>query len=166
MIVEALIAGMSLVGCVGCWAAVQKHRIVAEMQKDKLKHDLEVLKPTSEPLPPPRVVPPSPPQQALTALLERRETLENQILDLRKRISEHGEGRFTQYRADALKALEDAREEQQELVLEETGLLEMMQESKPRQLRVAPQQFNSGSMLFEVSQDEELDAEERDEQQA
>lgn len=132
MIVETLIAGMSLLGCVGCWAAVQKHRIVAEMQKDKLKHDLEVLKPTPEPLPPPRVTPPSPPQQALTALLERRETLETQISDLRQRVCDYGEARFNQYRIDALKALEDAREEQKELVLEETGLLEMMQEPKKR----------------------------------
>lgn len=124
MIVETLIMGMSLVGCAGCWAAVQKHRIVAEMQKDKLKHDLEVLKPAPEPV---VKVEPSPAQQSLTALLERREKLENHITELRKRVSEYSEARFAQYRTDALQALEDARQEQQELVLEQTGLLEMMQ---------------------------------------
>lgn len=132
MIVEALIAGMSLVGCVGCWAAVQKHRIVAEMQKDKLKHDLEVLKPTPEPTPPPKTEKPSPMQQSLTQLLKRREELEENITELRNRIIGYNSKEYAGYREDTLKALEDAREEQKELVLEETGLLEMMQESKKR----------------------------------
>jgi transposase len=123
MIVEALIAGMSFVGSVGCWAAVEKHRISAEMQKDKLKHDLEVLKPTPEPK---IVEEPSPAQQSLTALLERRESLENHITELRRRVSDCQEARFAQYRTDSLKVLENARQEQQELVLEQVGLLEMM----------------------------------------
>jgi len=129
MIVEALIAGMSLVGCVGCWAAVQKHRIEAEMQKDKLKHDLEVLKPPQEPAPPSK---PDPMQQSLTQLLDRRKKLEDSITDLRTRIIGYADKSYAQYREDTLKALDDAREEQKELVLEETGLLEMMQESKKR----------------------------------
>src|SRR5258708_4697475 len=33
LIVEALILGASAVGAVGCWAAVQKHRITSELQK-------------------------------------------------------------------------------------------------------------------------------------
>lgn len=126
MIVETLIMGASLVGCMGCWAAVQKHRLTTELQKHKF--DCEVLKPPPEPVAP--VLPPAPPspaQQSLTALLERREKLENHITALRTRVSDYSEARFTQYRADALKAIEDAREEQQELVLEQTGLLEMMQ---------------------------------------
>lgn len=126
MIVEAFVAGFSLVGCVGCWVAVQKHRITAEIQKHKLNHDLEVLKPSPEP----KVE--SPTQQSLTALLQRRERLENQIIELRKRVFDYSESRFAQYRLDLLKALEDAREEQKELVLEETGLLEMMQTSNEK----------------------------------
>lgn len=129
MIVEAFVAGFSLVGCVGCWVAVQKHRITAEIQKHKLNHDLEVLKPSPEP----KVeTTPSPTQQSLTALLQRRERLENQIIELRKHVFNYSEARFAQYRLDSLKALEDAREEQKELVLEETGLLEMMQTSNEK----------------------------------
>ncbi len=126
MIVEALVAGASLVGCVSCWVAVQKHRIAAEMQKHKLNHDLEVLRPTPELK---NDAAPCPAQQSLTALLERRERLEDHITELRKRVCDHSEARFVQYRSDSLKALEDAREEQKELVLEETGLLKMMQDT-------------------------------------
>jgi len=131
LIVETLIAGSTLIGFAICWAVVQKHRITAEMQKHKLNHDLEVLKPTPEPKPEP--TPPSPAQQSLTALLERRENLERHINDIRKRVADYTEARFAQYRADSLQALEDARQEQQELVLEQTGLLEMM-----HQVRIAP----------------------------
>lgn len=127
MIVEALIMGASLVGCAGCWATVQKHRISGEMQKHKLDHDLEVLRPQPEPKIELEPTSPSPVQQSLTALLERRQNLENHISELRKRVCDYSEARFAQYRADSLKALEDAREEQQELVLEQTGLLEMTQ---------------------------------------
>lgn len=124
MIIEVLLVATSIVGCAGCWAAVQKHRISAELQKHKLDHDLEVLKPP----PMPKIAPPpeTPAQQSLTALLERRESLETHITELRKCVCDYHEERFAQYRTDALQALEDAREEQKELVLEETGLLEMM----------------------------------------
>ena len=111
---------------------VQKHRIVAEMQKDKLKHDLEVLKPTPEQTPPPKTEKPSPMQQSLTQLLARRERLEDDISDLRTRIIEYTDKSYAQYRDDTLKALKDAREEQKELMLEEIGLLEMMYEQKKR----------------------------------
>lgn len=68
-------------------------------------------------------------QQSLVALLSRRKTLEDQIARLRDTVRDsNGESKaYAKYRSDALKALEDARKEQQELVLEQVGLLEMMQ---------------------------------------
>lgn len=154
MIVEALIAGASLVGCAGGWFAVQKHRITAEMQKHKLNHDLEVLRPTPTPK---GETPPCPAQQSLTALLERRERLENHITELRKRVCDYSEARFAQYRLDSLKALEDAREEQKELVLEETGLLEMMQEAGEKDhKRVAELDLSENRDLEGEAFDEQL----------
>jgi transposase len=97
------------------------------MQKHKLNHDLEVLKPPPEREA--RAEKPSPWQQSLTQLHTRRRTLEDNITDLRTRIIGYADKSYAQYREDTLKALEDAREEQKELVLEETGLLEMMQET-------------------------------------
>jgi hypothetical protein len=154
MIAECLIAGVSLVGCVGCWAAVQKHRIVAEMQKDKLKHDLEVLKPTPEPLPPPKNEKPSPAQQALTQLLKRRDALEAHINEMRNRVIGYSDKSYTQWRVDALKALEDAREEQKELVLEEIGLLEMMQTTRAR-VKIDNEQEREEDELVEQEEENE-----------
>ena len=117
MIVEFLIMGSSFVGIAGCWAAVQKHKLTTQLEMHRLNN--EVLKPAPEPVPPAPPRPePSPTQQALTELLKRRRTLED---------NQYEEKKYTLWRADTLKALEDARTEQQELVLEETGLLEMMQ---------------------------------------
>lgn len=130
MIVEFLIMGSSLLGCVGCWAAVAKHRISAELQKHKINIDLQMVNPPPEPRPAPVVEPPSPTQQSLTELLTRRRTLEANISKLREQacsFNQYDEKKYAAYRADTLKALEDARTEQQELVLEQTGLLEMMQ---------------------------------------
>ena len=45
MIGEALILGTSLLGCVGCWTAVARHRISAELQKHKITTDYESIKP-------------------------------------------------------------------------------------------------------------------------
>lgn len=132
MIAEALILASSLIGCASCWAFVQKHRISAEMQKEKLKHDLEVLKPTPEPVKPLRAEKPNPMQQSLTQLLKRREALEESISELRTRVIGYSDKSYASYRTDALTALEDARQEQKELVLEEVGLLEMMQTPRAR----------------------------------
>lgn len=131
MIGEAFVLAVSLLGCASCWAFVQKHRITAEMQKHKLNHDLEVLRPPPDPQIQPKPEKPSPLQQSLTELLNRRRNLEAHINQLRDRASEYrySNREYTQFRADALKALSDAREEQKELVLEEAGLLEMMQSS-------------------------------------
>ena len=122
MIGEALILGTSLLGCVGCWTAVARHRISAELQKHKITTDYESIKPVPEP---PRPEP-TPAQQALTALLARRKNLEDHVTSLRSRVADNSHQSYKDYRADAIKVLEDARTEQQELVLEETGLLEMM----------------------------------------
>lgn len=126
MIVEALIAGASLIGCAFSWVTVQKHRTVATMQKQKLDHELEVLRPAPEPRPEPKM--PSPMQQSLTELLARRRTLETHITSLRAHAADfrYSSNDSVKFRADCLKALEDARDEQKELVLEELGLLEMM----------------------------------------
>jgi len=130
-ITEVLILGASMVGCVGCWAAVQKHRIDAQMQKQKLDHDLEVLKPQAEPQPPPLPKKdPTPDQQTLNALLQRRETLEDNITDLREKATTysqyHGGKQYETLRADALKSLEDARTELTDLVDEIDKLLNSM----------------------------------------
>ena len=126
MIAETLITGATLLGSVGCWAAVQKHRLTVELQKHKINVDMEVLKPVPEPVLPP---PTQPAEQSLKELLSRRRNLENHITSLRERASDSrfSDKSYAQYRADALKALEDARQQQQELVAEEGRLLEMLQ---------------------------------------
>jgi hypothetical protein len=119
MVIETLIAGVTILGSVGCWAAVAKHRLTVELQKHEINVDLEVLKPVPEPSPP--APPPHPAQQSLNELLSRRRNLENHITMLRERASDsrYAAKDCAQYRADALKALEDARKQQQELVVEE-----------------------------------------------
>ena len=130
-LVEALVLGASVVGAIGCWAAVQKHRIDAQMQKQKLDHDLEVLKPQAEPAPPPPPKKePSPDQQTLNALLQRRKTLEDNITALRDKATTYsqyqGGKQYETLRADALKSLEDARTELADLVNEIDKLLNSM----------------------------------------
>lgn len=130
MIVETLILGASAVGAMGCWAMVQKHRITSELQKHKIDADYKIMNPPPEPAPyvaPAPRLDPSPAQQSLTALLARRESLEQNINTMRERVANYTDKSYAQYRTDALEAIEDARKEQQELVLEQTGLLEMMQ---------------------------------------
>jgi len=134
MIGEMLVVGGSLVGCVTCWAMVARHKLNIELQRHKITTDYEYTKPIPDPLPPPEK--PSAKQQALDALkksldslLERRKKLEDHITTLRNTTADgrYCDKSYAQWRADALKALEDARAEQQELVLEETDLLEMIQ---------------------------------------
>ncbi len=135
MIVEALILGASLVGCTGFWATVMRHRYSVDLQKHKITSDLEAMKPWPEPVPPPPLPPPkkepTPNQQALTALLLRRANLEQNVTKLRDQscqYSQYDQGKkYELLRSDALKALDDARREQQELVVEIAALLETMQ---------------------------------------
>lgn len=149
-ITEVLILGASVVGCVGCWATVARHRLSVELQKHKITTDYEYTKPAPDPLPPPEK--PSSQQQALDAqkksldgLLERREKLEDHITALRNSTADgrYVDKSYNQWRADALKALDDARKEQQELVLEETGLLEMMQGAKSEDTNSTAQSVQS-----------------------
>jgi len=151
-ITEVLILGASLVGCVGCWATVARHRLSIELQKHKITTDYEYTKPAPEPVPPRKD--PTATQQALDAqkksldaLLERRKTLENHITALRNSSADgrYVDKAYNQWRSDALKALEDARKEQQELVLEETGLLEMMQGEKDEDTSPAAQSVQSST---------------------
>lgn len=132
MVYEALIAGGTLLGCVGFWAAVARHRLTMEFQKQKLQHDLEVLRPPEPKIPPPPKKEPTPKQQALTALLKRRADLEGSITALRERSCTfskyHGDKQYEQLRADSLKVLEDARKEQAQLVVELEKLLKSMNE--------------------------------------
>jgi len=116
VIVESLILGSSLVSIVACWAHVQKH---------KMNVYLEMLKPTPEPV---RVEPPVPPgalQLSLTSLLSRRAELEEHITELRNSFTEYN----GKNKESIKQALEDARTEQQELVLEQIGLLELIQKT-------------------------------------
>lgn len=161
MIVEALILSSSLIAGICSWAFVQKHRIEAEMQKVKLNHDLEVLRPTPEPRTPPKPEKPNPMLQSLTELLHRRRNLEAHINQLRDRASEYrySSREYAQFRADALKALSDARDEQKELVLEETGLLKMMQASEGK-LVEEPAQKRIETNLDDVLNDLEAPTEE------
>ena len=148
MIVETLIMGASMVGCMGCWAAVQKHRITMEVEKHKLNN--EALKP-----PPEKPEPLSLEQQtfdvkrlreqqaidarlkaeqqvfdakkqALDHVLSRRRTLENKIDETRVRVTGYADKQYAQYRTDALEALEDARKEQMELVAQQAELLALI----------------------------------------
>ncbi len=156
MIVEALILGASVVGCMGCWATVIKHKLNVELQKHKIDADYEVLKPVPEPIRATVQPAPSPMQQSLTALLFRREKLEHQITEIRTRVSGYPDKSYTQYRTDALTTLEDARKEQQELVSEEVNLLEMMQGVK-KDVKVdaseKPVRVDSGGSLARLLDD-------------
>lgn len=140
---EILAGGASLVGIAACWAMVQKHRIAAQMQKQKLDHDLEVLKPPAEPLPPPPPKKdPSPDQQTLNALLQRRKTLEDNITALREKATTfsqyQGGKQYETLRSDALKSLEDARTELADLVDEIDKLLNSMRGGKDDEETVSP----------------------------
>lgn len=134
MIAEFIVAGSTLLGCVACWMTVHKHRITSELQKFKIDTDYKVLNP---PPPAPIAEKPMPPdaqqqlrnaqQQALNALLKRREVLEDSIKKLREAATtcrvEYNRDISEHVRADALRALQDAREEQREIVSEEHALL-------------------------------------------
>lgn len=170
MIAELIVIGACLLGCAMCWAAVQKHKISSELQKHKITTDYKIIMPAPE----------SPParelnlieesiQTSLRELLARRSTLEDNISQIREQACEYnryaseGSGRnydsYVQWRADSLKALQDAREEQQELALEEIKLLELLQNTNnenknctaksvqfdPRR-RVAEQMVDSGNL--------------------
>lgn len=143
MIVEALILGASIVGCAGCWASVVRHKFSIELQKHKINTDMEVLRPAPErPLPPPPKPDPTPEQvfaaaqqQALNELLARRRTLESNITKLRDQACQYNQypsddKKYAAWRSDTLKALDDARKEQQELVVEEAKLLASMRGAK------------------------------------
>ena len=146
MVIETVIFGASLVGCFGCWTSVLRHKLTMELEKHKLNN--EALKPPVEV--PPK---PAPAQQSLTALLSRRKDLEEHINILRTRASDqrYNDKNFSQYRADSLKALEDARKEQQELVVEEKNLIELMYGVKNDRLVPAekPVRFDPGRLVAE-----------------
>lgn len=179
IVLEILAGGTSLFGIAACWAAVQRHRIAAQMQKQKLDHDLEVLKTPAEPLPPPSPKKdPTPDQQTLNALLQRRKTLEDNITQLREKATTfsqyQGGKQYETLRADALKSLEDARTELADLVDEIDRLLKSMrgdnEEVKPPPIRLdAPekpiQPIAGGSVAKRVADPGELhDAELYDEE--
>jgi hypothetical protein len=140
MIGEALILGSSMLGCIGCWAAVAKHRLNVELQKHKITTDYNVLKGEPEPPEKPTLEQLSfdskqraqqqlfeSKKKALDHLLSRRSTLEDQIAKLRTNIQSYADKQYAQYRADAVNALNDARKEQLELVEEQRRLLATME---------------------------------------
>lgn len=124
MIFEILVASVGAVGCMACWAIVQKHRITSELQKHKIDTEYKALNAARPELELPK---PSLRQQALTTLLARRATLEFQIDGLRRTATnlqlQYGTDISRQQRTDALQALKDARKEQQELIIEQEKLL-------------------------------------------
>ena len=85
---------------------------------------------------------------------------------MRNRVIGYSDRSYANYRSDALKALEDAREEQKELVLEEAGLLEMMHASAKDSIEEPPQKraADLDTNLDEVFDDLE-DAEKKEERE-
>jgi hypothetical protein len=73
---------------------------------------------------------------------------------MRNRVIGYSDKSYTQWRVDALKALEDAREEQKELVLEEIGLLEMMQTTRAR-VKIDNEQEREEDELVEQEEENE-----------
>ena len=65
-------------------------------------------------------------KKALDHLLQRRSMLEGEIAKLRTSIQSYADKSYATYRADAVSALNDARKEQQELVVEQERLLATM----------------------------------------
>ena len=106
------------------WSSVKKHAAARRAEVD--------LKQVEAAFPQPAREDPSPQQQALTTLLNRRRDLEDKINKLREQATylrtEYGQDIAKQHRSDALKALEDARQEQKELVQELAKLLATMED--------------------------------------
>lgn len=127
---EVLVLGASVVGCVSCWTAAQKHRLTTELQKHKLNHDLEVLRPVEPKMP----LPPKKGTDAATAGPDRvaettgrprgKHHLTSGAIVYVQSVQRGKQ--YEQLRTDALRALEDAREEQAELIIDLEKLLNSM----------------------------------------
>lgn len=156
MILEFLISGATLVGCMSCWAIVAKHKLSVELQKHKITTDYESIKPMPEP-PPPKKEPTIAQQvldsqkKTLEALLERRKALEVHINNLRNVTADgrYSDKSYNQWRENTVTALNDARKEQQELVREQADLIGRMQGANNENTATEPVRIDSGVDLAE-----------------
>lgn len=135
-VAEFIVTGLTVLGCACAWVAGRNHKLNVELQKHKITTDYESIKPLPEPSPPKPV--PSPDQLALDALLFRRNELEVNITQLRLKSCEYSnygaDKKYELLREDAAKALADAREEQQEIAIEQENLLNSMREANEARL--------------------------------